>query len=903
MFGVKLRWLALVTSLGLAAAGLCAVADSGDDPDKGRTAPRPGAPVAYVGARIHPVSGPPIDDACLIVHKGKIVAVGRRGDVPIPEGAAVHDLTGKVIIPGLVDTHSHIGIFGRPGVQANADGNEMTGPVQPGLRAIDAVNPNDPGIRMAVAGGVTTANIMPGSGNAIGGQTIYVKLRGITVEAMRILIELVLGGIKFANGENPKGAYGGKNQAPATRMKVAALQREMLAKARAYQRQWKAYRESVKAGKKAPEPERDLNLEPLVEVLERKRTVHFHCHRADDIMTAVRLSKEFNFELVLQHATEAWRIADLLAQLGIPVSLTLIDSPGGKPEAMGLLEENAAILHKAGVKIAINTDDMITESRFFLRTGAIAVRGGMPADAALRALTLTGAELLHLEHRCGSLEKGKDADFVVLSGAPFSVYTQVLKTYIEGECVFDRSRHEDWTYQAGGFALADRSRLPKKAAAPRPQPLARAPAMPPEAKGSYNGAKRLAVYAGRLHTVSRGTIPEGVVLVEDGKVKYAGPRAGFNLPPGTPVVTAAVVTPGLIDAHAVVGLSGVTNNKKADQDQDEISDPNQADLRVLDGFNPNEPLLQFVREQGVTVIHAMPGRMNVIGGQTGVFRTHGRTAEQMAVRFPAGLLVNLGEIPKTTYPGRLPSTRMGTASLVRNAFNQARGYLRKLDMAKGDDKQPPPNLKLEALKPALRGEIPVIFSAHRADDLMTALRLADEFKLRPVLSLATEGYLVADRLASAKVPVIVHPTMQRGSSLETFNVHMGNAGALARKKVPLAMGTAFEGYVPKTRVLRYEAAMAMVNGLDFDAALRAITLDAARLLKIDDRYGSLEPGKVADLVLYDGDPFEHSTHVTHTLMEGRVIYDRGEYLKLPYARRVLPLISGGGDYGCCLGVW
>src|SRR5207248_4073843 len=167
-----------------------------------------------------------------------------------------------------------------------------------------------------------------------------------------------------------------------------------------------------------------------------------------------------------------------LAKRKVPVSLTLVDSPGGKLEVVGLLEENAAILDKAGVKVAINTDDFITESRFFLRTGAIAVRGGLSEEVALKALTLHGAQILHLEHRCGSLEKGKDADFVVLSGAPFSVYTQVLQTYIEGECVFDRSRHEDWTYQAGGYALADRSRLPKPAAAPRPQPLARAPVAP-----------------------------------------------------------------------------------------------------------------------------------------------------------------------------------------------------------------------------------------------------------------------------------------------------------------------------------------------------------------------------------------------------------------------------------------
>ena len=160
---------------------------------------------------------------------------------------------------------------------------------------------------MALAGGVTTANIMPGSGNAIGGQTLYVKLHGAFVETMRIISGVVLGGIKFANGENPKGAYGAKGQAPGTRMKVAALQREMLVKAQAYKRQWDKYHKEVAAGNNPAPPERDLNLEPLMEVLERKRTVHFHCHRADDIMTAVRLSKEFNFELVLQHCTEGYR--------------------------------------------------------------------------------------------------------------------------------------------------------------------------------------------------------------------------------------------------------------------------------------------------------------------------------------------------------------------------------------------------------------------------------------------------------------------------------------------------------------------------------------------------------------------------------------------------------------------
>src|SRR5438067_817455 len=256
-------------------------------------------------------------------------------------------------------------------------------------------------------------------------------------------------------------------------MRVADLQREQFVKARDYQQKWAAYRKATTDGKDVPRPDTDLALEPLVEVLERKRTVHFHTHRADDLMTALRIAEEFGFEIVLHHATEGYRVADELARRKVPVSLTLVDSPGGKLEAAGLLEENAAVLDKAGVKVAINTDDFITESRFFLRTGAIAVRGGMSEEAALKALTLHPAQMLHLEGRLGSLEAGKDADFVVLSGPPFSVYTQVLETYIDGQRLYARADQTDWLYQAGGFAVAQHDRLPQPPPLVAAQPIGR----------------------------------------------------------------------------------------------------------------------------------------------------------------------------------------------------------------------------------------------------------------------------------------------------------------------------------------------------------------------------------------------------------------------------------------------
>lgn len=831
-------------------------------------------------------SDQPIPDAVLVVKDGKIEAVGAKDAVgPAPEEAQTIDLAGAVVIPGLVDTHSHIGVWGRPSVAGNSDGNESSGPVQPSARAIDAINPDDPGIRMATAGGVTTANIMPGSGNVIGGQTLYVKLRGRTVEEMRVMGQFngheIVGGLKMANGENPKGYGRNKQQAPFTRMKVAALQRETFQKA-------KEYKAKIDAGQK---PERDIALEPLVEVLEGKRTVHFHSHRADDLMTAIRISEEFKFELVLQHATEGYRIASSLAKKKIPASLTLIDAPGGKAETIGLLDENAAILEKAGVTVAINTDDAITESRFLLRTGSLAVRGGMSEAAALKALTLTPAKLMHLDHRVGSLEKGKDADFVVLSGAPFSLYTHVKQTWIDGKNVFDESA--DRAYRDGGFMLAAGEKLPALKAVVAPKGVAA-----PEVRVNRNAEqpKRTVVLAGRVHTGNGPPIERGAVLIEDGRIAAIGAENEMRIPADATILTATEVTPGLIDPFCVAGLTGAWNIP-ADQDQDELSDPNQADLRVYDGFNPREPLLEFLQATGVTTVHTTPGRKNVIAGQTGLFRTDGSTVESAALRPVAGILVNLGEEPKAAYKSKMPDTRMGTAALVRKAFVEAQAYKAKPPTAR--------NPKHESLAAALDGKVPVYFAAHRKDDIGTALRLASEFKLKPVIALGTEAYRMAPELKKAGVTVVVHPTMQRaGSSIETLHSFVGNAAALDAAGVPVTICTGFEGYVPKVRVLRYEAAMAVgAGGLDHGRALRAITIDAAKLLGIDKDYGSIEKGKVADLVLYDGDPFEHTTHVTHTVMGGRVVYSRDDYLKLPFERRILPLIAGGAGSGCCMGVW
>ena len=406
------------------------------------------------GARILPITTPPIAQGVLVIKGGKIVAVGEAGKVQIPAGARIQDATGKVIMPGIVDSHSHIGIDGNPTVSDSQDANEGSSPVQPGLRALDAIDPADPNIRMATSGGITTANIMPGSGNVMGGQTAYVKLRGTTMEQM--LIPGTLGGMKMANGTNPKG-YGTRGQAPMTRMEEAALARGIFVKAQQYKDKWDAYAKAVAAkDKNAKEPDHDLGLDAVVQVLNGKRIVHYHTHRADDVMTVLRLSDEFHYRVVVHHGTESCEVADELAKRHIGVSFTMIDSPGGKPETINFSISCPARLEKAGVKVAFNTDDPITNSRLLLRSAALGVRGGMSEDAALKGLTIYPAEMLDLESRVGSLEVGKDADFIVLSGAPLSVYTHVIETWIEGEKVFDRNNPADLRYATGGFGVVGR---------------------------------------------------------------------------------------------------------------------------------------------------------------------------------------------------------------------------------------------------------------------------------------------------------------------------------------------------------------------------------------------------------------------------------------------------------------
>lgn len=394
-------------------------------------------PVAFQGAEIITVAGDPIPNGTLVIQNGQIVAVGPSASVSVPGNAEIIDASGSVIMPGLVDSHSHIG---------EGDGGDRSAALHPDVRIMDTINPTSDSFKRALSGGVTTANIMPGSGHLMSGQTVYVKLKEAnTIEEMLVYSDEengIYGGLKMANGTNSIRTSG---PFPGTRARSSAMVRNLYIQAQ-------EYKAKVDAANGDPDemPPRNLQMETLVEVLEGKRIVHNHTHRHDDILTAIRLADEFGYRMVLHHVSEGGQVAEEIAASGYPASIIVLDSPGGKHEAINLDYEIGRKLEEAGADVAYHTDDPITDSRLFLRSGAFGVRAGMSRKKALEALTIANARMMDLDHRVGSLEEGKDADFIILNGDPFSVYTQVQQTWIDGKKEWDRDNPEDRKFGTGG---------------------------------------------------------------------------------------------------------------------------------------------------------------------------------------------------------------------------------------------------------------------------------------------------------------------------------------------------------------------------------------------------------------------------------------------------------------------
>jgi imidazolonepropionase-like amidohydrolase len=388
-------------------------------------------------------------------------------------------------------------------------------------------------------------------------------------------------------------------------------------------------------------------------------------------------------------------------------------------------------------------------------------------------------------------------------------------------------------------------------------------------------AADIAVRADILYPVTSAPIEDAVVIIRDGKIAQIGSADSIEIPDGMQVVEASVVTPGLVDAHSVVGLAGYLN-QPGDQDQLEHSEAMQPELRAIDAYNAREPLIKWIRSFGVTTVHTGHAPGEIIAGQTLIAKTTGDTVEDAVIKPVAMLAVTLGEGAVVEADGarKSPGNRSKTVAMLRAELVKAKTYRDNGIAASKDDEKDAPDrdLRMEALAAVLAGDTPLLITAHRHNDIMSALRIADEFDINIVLDGASESYLLIDEIKAAGVPVILHPAMARAWG-EKENLSFTTAEKLINAGIPTAFQSGYESYVPKTRVVLFEAGVTLAYGVSFEQALAAITIESAKILGIADRVGSLEVGKDGDLALYDGDPFEYTSHAVGTIIEGVLVSD------------------------------
>jgi imidazolonepropionase-like amidohydrolase len=428
------RWISpCLAALALGAAARFAPAEE--------TRALPVREFAVVGAHVE-TAGPAgrIADGVVLVRDGKIEAVGRRDQVTVPDGITVHDVTGRnvTLLPGIIDPHSHMGVYPWPEVPANADGNEATDPIRPEVRALDSVNAEDPAFERARAGGVTTVMVLPGSANLIGGQAAVLKLRpGGTVDAMRF--PGAPASMKLAWGENPKRVYGERDAAPSTRMGNLAVLRRAFTEAREYAASWERHRAAVAKDAAAEPPARDLRKDALAGMLRGDFRLQVHCYTRSDILSLLAFATEQGMKVTaIHHGLDAYKVRREIAAHGAAVC-TWADWWGFKVEAYDGIPQNAALCTQAGVRVAIHSDSSEMVQRL-PHEAAKMIAAGLDRAEAVKALTIHPARVLGVEERVGSIEPGKDADLVLFSGDPFSVLTRVDAVWIDGVPVHRRER-------------------------------------------------------------------------------------------------------------------------------------------------------------------------------------------------------------------------------------------------------------------------------------------------------------------------------------------------------------------------------------------------------------------------------------------------------------------------------
>ncbi len=794
----------------------------------------------------------------LVIRNGKIAALG--AGLPVPAGAKVIDVSGRYVMPGIIDAHSHTAIEGNV--------NECTDAITAEVRVADVIDHRDPDILRQLGGGVTTVNVLHGSCNAVGGQSAVLKLR-LGRPPAELLFEGAPRSIKFALGENPKRSNSrarGARRYPGTRMGVEALLRREFAAAREYGREWDAYeaaqRAAGAAGAKGVAPRRDLRLEALRDVLRGRLLVHAHCYRADEILMLIRLAEEFGFKVrTFQHVLEGYKVADEIARHGAGAS-TFIDWWGFKLEAFDGTPYNPAILARHGVLVSLNSDSAELARRLYWDAAKAVKYGGVSEDDALRMITLNPARQLGIEARVGSLEAGKDADVAVFGAHPLSPDARVDLTLVDGIVYFDRSRVPSLD------ALS-------KAAAPVPAPAPRAAATPaPASSTSADAGDVVALTGGRIMPVSGPVVERGTLVMSGGRILALG--ADVTPPAGARVIDVAgqTVYPGLFDGLTSLGLVEISSvpGSVDTSEVDEFSPQAQAWLAL----NAHSSLIAVARANGITTALSAPDD-RLVAGQSALIRLTGDTPDGLArvrqaalhVTWPSGRRASdetSREAPEPKGFEAREKERLAAQATELRRLARRLADARAHAAAREKRVATPPDVALEALAPAALGRRPVIVRADREHDIRGAVAFAHDNGLKLIIAGGLEAWRCADLLRQHDVPVLLDVLRLPRREADPYDAAFANPAALQRAGVRFAI---VSNDAHGARNLPYQAAMARAFGLPADAALRAITLAPAEIFGLDDRLGSLEVGKEADVVVATGDPLDARREVTHVFIAGR----------------------------------
>jgi imidazolonepropionase-like amidohydrolase len=837
--------------------------------------------IALRGGTVYTVTKGTIQNGTVLIRDGKIAAVG--ANVTVPSDAQVVDVTGKHVTPGIIDAHSHI---------ANDSINEGGTTVSSMTGMQDVLDPTDINIYRDLAGGLTTANVLHGSANPIGGKNAVIKLRWGAKKADELLFEGAMPGIKFALGENPKdivlGQPTGPRRYPLTRMGVEYVIRDAFTRAKAYQKEWKDYEASKGSNPSAIPPRRDLQLEPLVEILEGKRLVHAHCYRADEILMLMRLAEEMGFKIAtFQHVLEGYKVAKEIAAHGAGAS-TFADWWGYKIEADDAIPHNAAIMVRKGVLVSINSDSAEHARRLNTEAGKTMRWGGLSEDEALALVTINPAKQLRIDNRVGSLEVGKDADITVWTHNPLSSYTTADRVYIDGRLYYDRKADEtritELQKEKAALAAAERgargttppgsqedgdaSEGPKSGG-PNPTSTSGTTAAPPTPQTS---GPVLAITNARIFPVTSAPIEKGTIVIRGSRIEALG--ANVQVPAGAKVIDAngGHVYPGFINARTTVGIG--ENGVRGYDDASEMLDWSQQ-LRTRVAYHSESETIPVARGTGVTTVGVAPTG-GIMSGEFAVMNLDGWTWEEATVRPNAGIAFNFPALGGGGGRGR--GGRGGGGEAADRTYDDIRRerdrrldeVIRLLDQARAYAKAGANKAKdweLEALVPVVERRLPLLVSVTREQDIKDAVAFADRANVNIVLSGAIESNYAAQLLKDKSIPVILGnvlamPSRDDGFHAATYQL----AGELARAGVKFAFSS---GDNTNVRLVPFQAGISVAWGLDRDAAIKALTIDAAQILGVANRIGSLEPGKDANLFISSGDPLEVRSHVTHIVIEGK----------------------------------